>query len=156
MFALMIAICCGSASMIKAKDDVLAGLDSFGQNPLDKFMQEMRDEMRAVAYPIVEKIREVLTKEEGQLILDWILQEKRMEELLRNPNFGKQEAILAKLSQEFEKKGMTEENSKIFAERAQKECPLAFEYTALATQVGPLKEVVSALFIELFSKSLEK
>ena len=81
---------------------------------------------------------------------------KKLDELVKNPDFPEQEAAFMKLSQDFEKKGMTEENTIAFAKRAEEKCPLAFQYATIMMEMAPIKDVLSTLLMEFFFKSLEK
>jgi hypothetical protein len=149
------------ATQVHATKDALAELDSFSQSPYEIMMQNMKNELKKKLTPVVEKIMDAahlqasLSEEEMQLLKAVRLGEKRLEELFNNPNYQKQEVIFMKISQEFEKKGMTEESSLAFAKRAEKECPLAFQAAALMMEVSPLKENLSILLMELLFKSLE-
>lgn len=147
---------------VHANNDVLSGLDSFGQNPLEALMEQMRKDIRVMFLPTVENLLTVehlatrLSDEDKSKFLTLISREKRLDELVKNPLFPGQEAAFMKLSQDFEKKGMTEENTIAFAKRAEEKCPLAFEYATIMMEIAPIKDVLSALLIEVFFKSLEK
>ncbi len=154
-------ISCGLMSVVASKD-VLSGLDSFGQNPLEILVEQRRQEIRIRLTPIIESLLTVeyletkLSDEDKNLFTTIILSEKRQDELMKNPDFKSQESVFMKLSQDFEKKGMTEENTIAFAKRAQEKCPLVFEYATIMMEIAPIKDVLSALLMDFFFKSLGK
>ena len=146
-----------SVAQADGSNDVLAGLDSFGENPVETLKKNIIKRFLPVVERLlpVEHLEKCLIEEDKEILKMYLAAEKKIKELMDNQEaLIKEEPIFMKLNQEFEKKGMTEENSMAFVKTAQEKCPLFFQYVMIKMEIEPMREILATLLLDVFLKSL--
>jgi hypothetical protein len=148
-----------SVAQADGSKDVLAGLDSFGENPVEALKKDINKRFLPVVERLltVEHLEKCLTDEDKEILKMYLAGEKKLKELMDNQEvLIREEPIFMKLNQEFEKKGMTQENSMAFVKAAQEKCPIFFQYVMIRMELEPMREILGTLLVNVFLKSLHE